>query len=242
MSRRLSPAPRAFRSEVPRETSRHDARHHLAACRSLFPLRGPLARPPAACRRSGDGARDRGDQRAAQSMERALLQRAAGPQLGELRQRAPVFLRAGRQLHRARRVPALPQPVAPDPLAQLDDAALCRQVARSRQPLPHAAPRRRRRQPGPENCRGHPAVHRRRHGHRRPADRSRPAELRGDACVLQRHLVGPVVGGSLASVRHHLGHPRLHGVGRAALLTRRYRDHPLDRAPPHRTDVQPAAL
>ena len=44
-------------------------------------------------------------------------------QLGCVRQRAAVFLRARRGVHRARGLSALSQPVAPDPLAALDDAA-----------------------------------------------------------------------------------------------------------------------
>ena len=75
----------------------------------------------AARRRDRDRTGDRRHQRADQPMEQPLLQRAAGPQLGRVRQRAAVLLRARRRLHRARGLSALSQPVAPDPLAALDD-------------------------------------------------------------------------------------------------------------------------
>ena len=53
----------------------------------------------------------------------------------------------------ARRLPALSQPVASDPLAPLDDHDLSRQMASRCQPLSDAAPGRCRRQPGPAHHR-----------------------------------------------------------------------------------------
>ncbi len=103
-------------------------------------------------------------------------------------------------LHRARGLSALPQPVAPDPLAAMDDQGLSRRLARRRQPLSHAASRRRRRQPRPAHRRGHPDV-RRAHAHHR----HRAAQRAGDARLVRRHPVDAVGGGAAASVRQPSG-------------------------------------
>ena len=220
----------------------HDARHHLAARHSVLPLlRGPRGGAHPACRRRRDRARHRRDQRPDQPVERALLQRAAGPQLGRVRHAASDLLRAGRQLHRARGLPALSQPMAPDPLAALHDDALPRRLARRRQPLPHAACRRRRRQPGPAHRRGRAPIHRRRIERRRnPADRPRPAQCRRDARLLRRDPLGAFGSGAADALR--VDDSRLPGLGRADLRGRRHAADASDRPAADRAEFQPAAL
>src|SRR5580704_19094296 len=80
-------------------------------------------------------------------MVQSLLQYLAGPQFQRLRQRHPVLLRDRCDLHRARGVPELPEYVAADPLAALDDPDLSAAMAQYREPLSHAVARRCRRQP-----------------------------------------------------------------------------------------------
>ena len=98
-----------------------DARHHLAARRPLFPLRGPLA----GCALLAavvaielslvaiDVLINQWNNR----FYNALQDRNWDAFVSEL----TVFLPARGVLHRARGLSALPQPVAPDPLAALDD-------------------------------------------------------------------------------------------------------------------------
>ncbi len=131
-----------------------------------------------------------------QPMVQSLLQYAAGPQLDGLRQRYPVLLRARCDLYGARGLSELSQSLAADPLAALDDADLSAAVAQYRQPLPHAASRRRRRQPG--------SAYRRRPADVRPEyalDRHRPAQCGRDAVLVRRHPLEPVGARAAASVR-----------------------------------------
>ena len=130
----------------------------LAACRALFPRRPdgrgqprparpfPAAREVGGARPAGGGHRHRAGHRrhhgGAERLERPLLRRAAEPQLGQFRLRARLLLRAGGDVHPARRLPDLSEPVAADPLAAVDDRAAARRMAGRGQPLPHAAARR----------------------------------------------------------------------------------------------------
>ena len=139
--------------------------------------------------------------------------------MGQLRLGADVLLCPGDSLHRARRLSALSQSMAADPLAALDDAAISRPLARGRQPLSHAAARRRRRQPRPAHCRRHQPV-RRPHAFSQHwiAQRDRHAVfLRGDPVDALGSRPAP-------SVRRDLRHSGLSGVGGAAL--RAGRNHP----------------
>ena len=106
-------------------------------------------------------------------------------------------------------LPALPQSMAANPLAALDDADDLRQMAGFRQPLPHAASRRRCRQSG--------STHRRRltkfcaihadHLHWHP-------QLSGYFGLVRLHLVATVGGSAAHCVRRQLQHSRLPGLGR----------------------------
>ena len=154
-----------------------------------------------------------------QQLEHALLQRAAGPQLGCVRQRAAALLRPGGAFIVLAVYQLYLQPVAADPLAALDDAQLSRPLADRRQPLPHAASRRRRRQSGPAHRRGHPPVRRA----RALSHRHRPAQRRRHVRLLRRHPVDAVGGGAAATVRHDVCDPRLSGLGGADLCGRRHR-------------------
>src|SRR5712691_1239455 len=111
----------AGRQEKPRVTPPFDARHHLAACSSVFLFRGPLGWPRSIGHGHRHRALGRGHQRHAQSVVQPLLQRAAGAQLGQLRFGAVVLLCPGRGLRRAGGVSTLPQSMAADPVAALDD-------------------------------------------------------------------------------------------------------------------------
>ena len=96
--------------------------------------------------------------------------------------------------------------------------AVSRSLACRRQPLPHAAPGRCRRQPRPAHLRGHQPLHRAHvDAHRRTAQRHRHAGL------LRRHPVDALGGCAAASVRHELRHSRLSGLGGAALCDGRNR-------------------
>ena len=178
-----------------------------------------------------------GHQRAAEPVEQPLLQRAAGPQLGRLRQRAAVLLHPRRRLYLARGLSALPQPVAPDPLAAMDDQSLSRKLARRRQPLPHAASGRRRRQPRPAHRRRHPDVRRAHADHRH-----RPAQRAGDARLVRHHPMDAVGRGAAAPVRQRMEYPGLSGVGRADLCVGRHLFHASDRLAAGRAQFQPAAV
>ena len=65
---------------------------------------------------------DRRDQCPAQFLEQHFLQCAAGQELGRLRLSARLFLRPGHRFYSARRLSALSQSMAADPLAALADA------------------------------------------------------------------------------------------------------------------------
>ena len=156
--------------------------------------------------------------------QQPLLQRAAGIQLGRLRQGDRRLLRAGDVLHRACRLPALSQSMAADPLAALADQALSRRMAARRQSLPHAIAGRRRRQSGP--------AHRRRRQTVRRADagyRTEPSEFGGDAVFLRHHPVGPVGSSAPAPVRQGVRDPGLSGLGRADLCDLRHGADAMDR-------------
>src|SRR6185437_13483489 len=124
------PAPSLSEHQEPnRERTIRNPGDDLATVDPVFPLGGPLARPHLAGGGDCDRARDRRDQCPAQSVEQRVLQRAAGPQLGRVRLSARLFLCLGGDLHRPRGLSALSQPVAPDPLAQLDDEVLSGSLA-----------------------------------------------------------------------------------------------------------------
>ena len=148
----------------------------------LFPVGGPLARPHAAGGGDRHRAVDRRHHRAAQPVERALLQCAAGSQLERLRLRARLFLRARRDLHRARGLSALSEPVAADPLAALDDA---QPISTTGSPAPittacsfWATPPTTPTSASPRTSSSSSRRHQRRW---HSADRARPAELDGHA-------------------------------------------------------------
>ena len=157
-------------------------------------------------------------------MVQSFLQHIAGPRLERLRQRHRVLLRACRDLHGAGRLSDLPQSVAANPLAKLDDADLSAAVAARSQSLSHATARRCRRQSGP--------AHRRRLADVRGLhadDRHRRLEFNRQFLFVRRYSVDPFRRGSAASVRRGFRNPRLSGVGRVDLRCRRQRDHPSDR-------------
>src|SRR6476469_9084023 len=104
----------------------------MADRRSLLPFRGQIRWPPVA--RSGDFDRTFAglDQRASEPVEQPVLQRASREELGWVRYRGRYLFSAGDLLHRAFRLSALPQPVASDPLAPLDDFDLFGRMASQR--------------------------------------------------------------------------------------------------------------
>ena len=193
--------------------------------------------PPAAGRHDGDP----------ELLESRVLQLAAGQGLRRVLGTAvPVsphtqrlhagVLRDRRRVHPGRGVFHLALAMAADPLATLADRAVPRRVARGSRLLPHQPhhrPRRgRHRQPGPAHRRGHSRLH------RQHADaRHQPAGEHRHAGQLPRHPVVAVR--QLHAVRHR--HPRLHGLGRAALCGRRHLAHPSGRPSAGRTAVPPAA-
>ena len=127
--------------------------------------------------------------------------------------------------------------MAADPLAPLDDAPVPRSLACQRQPLPHAAPGRRRRQPRPAHLRGHQPLHRSHvDAHRRIAQRHRHAAL------LHRHPVDAFRGCSAAIVRHELRHSRLPGLGSFALCDGWNRADPPGRLAAGRPQLPAAAI
>ena len=214
-------------SEVFREKSGRDTGHDLAPGRSLFSLRGPLGGPAPARRGGRHPALARRHPGHSEPMVQSLLQHAAGSQFQRLRQRGVVFLRAGRDLYGAAGLPELSESVAANPLAALDDPDLSAAMAQHRQPLSHAASRRRRRQSGPAHRRRHQNVHRFGRRLRHPADRPWAPQRRGDALLVRRHLVDFVGGCAADAVRR--GHPRLSGAGRADLCDHRHHAHSPDR-------------
>ena len=148
------------RQENLRDRPRFDARHHLAACRPYFRSEDRWAGRAAAGRRYRHRTGDRRHQRADQSMECALLQRAAGQNWDAFVSEllffcvlAAVFIvLAVYQLYLNQWLQIR--------WRRWMTQQLSRRLARRRQPLPHAAARRRRRQPRPAHRRRHQAVHR----------------------------------------------------------------------------------
>ena len=138
------------------------------------------------------------------------------------------FCVTGGRLYRARGLSDLPQSMAADPLAALDDANLSAAMAQCRQSLPHAASRRRRRQPGPAHRRG-PADVRGIHAY----DRHRLAQFHRDALLVHRHSVDPFRASAAASVRRAIRYSRLSGMGGADLRRDRHRAHASDRLAAH---------
>ena len=142
-------------------------------------------------------------------------------------------------LHRARGLSALSQPVAPDPLAALDDRALPRRLARRRQPLPHAA------------CSATPPTTR-----TSASPRTSSMFIERDADPIGLGLLSAVVtlgsfvvilwGLSAAAPLHLFGidvdDPRLSGLGGADLRGGRHAAHASDRPAADRAQLQPAAL
>ncbi len=157
--------------------------------------------------------------------------------MGRVRLRTRLFLHFGDDLYRARGLPTLSQSMAADPVAALDDAVLPRSLACRRQSLPHAAPRRCRRQSRPAHCRGYQHVHRSHaDDHRRIAQRDRDAVLlRGDSMDALRGSPAP-------SVRCGLRHSRLPGVGGAALRGGRNHADPSHRLAADLAQFPPAAV
>src|ERR1700680_4326710 len=100
-----------------------------AAIGALLPRGGPLAGTPPAWRADRDRAVARRHPGDPERMVQSFLQHLAGSQFQRLRQRHPVLLRDRGDLHRARSVPELPEPLAADPLAALDDADLSAAMA-----------------------------------------------------------------------------------------------------------------
>ena len=130
---RVQPDPAAGRRarHAPRQpaTGDHPVKGFVSTLATIWRLAMPYFcsedRWPAAscCRRGRDRAVAGRASRAAQPMERPLLQRAAGPQLGRFVSELMFFCVLAGSLHRARRLSALSQSVAADPLAALDDRA-----------------------------------------------------------------------------------------------------------------------
>ena len=177
------------------------------------------------------------NRRPPEPVERPFLQRTAGAELGELRQGDRYLFATGGVLHRTRGLPALSQPMAPDPLAALADQPLSRRMAAGPQSLPHAIAGRRRRQPGPARLRRRQIVRRKNAGYR-PAT----VEFGGDAGVLRGDPVGPLGGGAAAPVRQGVPDPRLSGMGRGDVCCVRHRADAVDRLAADQARFQSAAL
>ena len=148
----------------------------------------------------GRGRRDRvrpgRHQRAPVLLQPRLVQRHPGEGRGSvLDAAADGVLLLGGDLRRQRHLPIRAAIVSAHPLAALDDAALHRALAGGREPLPDAAVRQRRRQPGPAHPGGRRPVHQSHPGHRRSA-----LVVGVDAGLLLRHPVANL--GRL----HHSGH------------------------------------
>ena len=108
----------------------------------------------------------------------------------------------------------------------------------ARQPLPHAASRRRRRQPRPAHRRGHQHVHREERCTSASACSTRSSRSdRSSSSSGRCRRRAP-----LHPVRHQLEHPGLSGLGGADLLHRRHRDHPLIGRAADRAQLHAAAL
>ena len=135
-----------------------------------------------------------------------------------------LFLRAGDDLHPARRLSALPQSMAADPLAALADRKLSRPLDGGRQSLSHAAPGRRRRQPGPAHLGRHRAIHR-----LDAVDRTATAQFLRHAVLVHDHFVVVVGGGAAARVRGRLRYSGLPVVGGVDLCLHRHGIHTSDR-------------
>src|SRR5262249_26539291 len=213
-------APPEATGDALRETPIRDACDNRALGPPLLSLRGPLAGPaPARCRYRNRTV-DRGVHGHSQPVVQPFLQHAARPQLGHLRQRDFVFLRAGCSLHRALGLPELSELLATDSVATMDDADLFASVAQQRHPLPHAATRRRRRQSRPAHCRRLATVRA-----TDTIDRHWNIELDRDAVVVHRHSMDFVARGAAASVRLELCNSGIPGLGGADLCRNRDRAH-----------------
>ena len=132
---------------------------------------------------------------------------------------------------------ALSQPVAPDPLAQLDDHPISRRMAARRQPLPHAAARRRRRQPRP--------------AHRPTTSRCSSSKHWTSASTLLNSIVTffsfvIILWGLSNEAPLHLfgsayADSRLSGLGRTDLFDLRHRADAVDRLPARQSRFRAAA-
>ena len=170
-------------------------------------------------------------------MEQRFLQCAAGQELRGVPPPAGPLLLARSPLHRRRRLPALPQPDAPDPLAALAHRSLSPGLARRGRVLPDADRGGEDGQPGSAHRRGPEPLRLRdvRARHRRLASRS-------DAGLIRRH--------SLGALRHHRhsARPRvdhragLHGVDGPPLRHRGHLDHQPHRAPAGAAQLRAAAV
>src|SRR3954452_20671716 len=105
-----------------------DARHGVADCRSVLPLRGQMGWTPASRGGDFDRAIPGFDQCSSEPVEQPLLQRAPGKELGWLCNGDRLLFHSGHVLHRPVRLPALSQPMASDPLAALVDLDLSQRM------------------------------------------------------------------------------------------------------------------
>ena len=164
----------ATRQERPRARFSLDARHHLAACPSLFLCRGPRRGPPPARRGDRDRARHHRHQCSDQPVEQRVLRCDSAVRLGRLYLAIGIFHDAGCQLCHSKNLSAISPAMAPDPLARMDDGSVSGALDRQCESLPHAAPGRRRRQSGSARSGGYQEIYRSHHGHLH-----RRAQLRG---------------------------------------------------------------
>src|SRR3954470_21855673 len=121
----------------------------MAACRPVFPIRGPLGGAPLTFGPDCDRAKPRRHHGAAQPMVQHVLQLPAGAELGRLHHSIAVLLSACGSGHGASGLPTLSQPMATDSLAAWDDEDLPLALARESNALSHATARRRRGQSRP---------------------------------------------------------------------------------------------
>ena len=205
--------------------------------RPLFPLGGPLGRARAAARRDRAPAVPGLAECALQRLVQHLLHGAAEQGLEHLHLADRRVQRAGRLLHRQRRLSALSPAMAADQVAELAHPALSRPLARPGHALPHAAERRSGRQPRPAHRRRHPPI-RRLHARYR----HRAARLDRHAGVVRGDPVDPVVGHAADDRLADLQRPRLSRLGGADLCGARHLGHPSRRPPAGEAQFRSAAL
>ena len=177
-----------------------------------------------------------------QRVEPRVLRRPAEQGCPGVLARTGAVHLAGVRLHRHCGLPVLPDPVAGDALAGLDDGPLSGPLAGQQGLLPDGdhplRPRRRRPagQPGPADCRGHEPVH---ELFGQPVHGT--AQRAGDPGEFCGHPLVALGQFCLRLERPDHRDPGLHGLDGRGLLRAGQRGHPLHRSPANRPELRTAA-